>query len=109
MIEKFTDAAIVKGLLNNTSFSITSPILPETRKIITNVEDFHFEDFDGFVQFLRKSPVRLRYRKRKTAEKLVEESAEEGYELTAQIEALEAQIDAAKKTPWMNNKAIITI
>ncbi|MCB9054202.1 MAG: S41 family peptidase, partial [Lewinellaceae bacterium] len=54
MIDKFTDAAIVQGLLEQhlifdyvTQFCLKHDSIP-------NVEEFYFQDFDGFVQFLEE-------------------------------------------------------
>ncbi|MCB0549327.1 MAG: S41 family peptidase [Phaeodactylibacter sp.] len=108
MIDKFTDAAIVKGLLEqHLIFDYVTQFCLQHEKI-TNVEDFHFEDFDGFVQFLENRQFDYDTESEKLLKKLVEESTEEGYELTAQIQALEAKIDADKKDALLDNKAIIT-
>ena len=108
MIEKFTDADIVKGLLEQhlifdyvTQYCLKHDSIP-------GVKDFHFEDFAGFVQFLGNREFDYDTESEKLLKKLMEESTEEGYELTAQVEALENQIDAAKKDALMNNKAVIT-
>ncbi|MCB0559177.1 MAG: PDZ domain-containing protein [Lewinellaceae bacterium] len=107
MIEKFTDADIVKGLLEqHLIFDYVTQFCLK-HDSISNVKDFHFEDFAGFVQFLENNQFDYDTESEKLLKKLVEESAEEGYELTAQVDALEAQIDAAKKDALMNNKAII--
>ncbi len=107
MIDKFTDAAIVKGLLEQhlifdyvTEFCLKHDSIPP-------VEDFRFEDYDGFVQFLETRKFDYDTESEKLLKKLVEESAEEGYELEAQIKALEAKIDADKKDALMDNKAVI--
>ncbi|MCB9037529.1 MAG: S41 family peptidase [Lewinellaceae bacterium] len=108
MIDKFTDAAIVQGLLEQhlifdyvTQFCLKHDSIP-------NVEEFYFQDFDGFVQFLEERQFDYDTESEKLLKQLVEESTEEGYELQAQIDALEAKIDADKKDAVRNNKEIIT-
>ena len=108
MIDKFTDAAIVRGLLEQhiifdyaTQFCLKHDSIP-------NVEEFYFQDFDGFVQFLEERQFDYDTESEKLLKQLVEESTEEGYELQAQIDALEAKIDADKKDAVRNNKEIIT-
>ena len=108
MIDKFTDAAIVQGLLEQhlifdyvTQFCLKHDSIP-------NVEEFYFQDFDGFVQFLEERQFDYDTESEKLLKQLVEESTEEGYELQAQIDALEAKIDADKKDAVMNNKEVIT-
>lgn len=108
MIDKFTDAAIVQGLLEQhlifdyvTQFCLKHDSIP-------NVEEFYFQDFDGFVQFLEERQFDYDTESEKLLKQLVEESTEEGYELQAQIDALEAKIDADKIDAVRNNKEIIT-
>jgi len=108
MIEKFTDAAIVKGLLEqNLVFDYVTQFCLE-HDSIPPVEAFRFTDYDGFVRFLETRKFDYDTESEKLLKKLLEESTEEGYELHAQVSALEAQIDASKKDALNKNKAVIT-
>ncbi len=108
VIEKFTDAAIVKGLLEqNLVFDYVTQFCLE-HDSIPPVEDFRFKDYDGFVQFLETRKFDYDTESEKLLKKLLEESTEEGYELNDQVSALEAQIDTSKKDALNKNKAAIT-
>ena len=107
MIDRFTDAAIVQGLLEQhlifdyvTQFCLKHDSIPA-------VEEFRFKDFDGFVQFLSERQFEYDTESEKLLKQLMEESAEEGYELTAQIDALKAKIASDKKDALMDNKDVI--
>ncbi|MCB9293121.1 MAG: S41 family peptidase [Lewinellaceae bacterium] len=107
MIDRFTDAAIVQGLLEQhlifdyvTQFCLKHDSIP-------SVEEFRFKDFDGFVQFLSERQFEYDTESEKLLKQLMEESAEEGYELTAQIDALKAKIASDKKDALMDNKDVI--
>ncbi|MCO6478108.1 MAG: S41 family peptidase [Phaeodactylibacter sp.] len=107
MIDKFTDAAIVRGLLEqHLIFDYVTQFCLK-HDSISPVEAFRFEDYADFVQFLENRQFDYDTESEKLLKKLVEESTEEGYELDAQINALEAKIDADKKDALMDNKAVI--
>ncbi|MCO6491654.1 MAG: S41 family peptidase [Phaeodactylibacter sp.] len=107
MIDRFTDAAIVQGLLEQhlifdyvTQFCLKHDSIP-------GVEEFRFKDFDGFVRFLSERQFEYDTESEKLLKQLVEESAEEGYELAAQIDALKAKIASDKKDALLDNKDVI--
>ncbi|MCB9267386.1 MAG: S41 family peptidase [Lewinellaceae bacterium] len=107
MIDKFTDADIIQGLLEqHLIFDYVTQFCLEHQDI-PGVEEFRFEDFDGFVKFLESREFDYDTDSEKLLKELKDESTEEGYDLTAQIEAVESSIDAAKKNALMENKAII--
>ncbi len=108
MIDKFEDEPIIRGLLEQhlifdyvTRFCLEHDSIPP-------VEDFRFDDFDGFVRFLEARKFDYDTESEKLLRKLLEKSTEEGYELTAQANVLEAEIDASKKDALIKNKALIT-
>jgi carboxyl-terminal processing protease len=97
IIDELSDAAIVKGLLEQHLIFdyVTQYCL--TRDSIEAVEDFHFDDFDDFVSFLDNKDFHYNTESEKLLDKLQNKSKTEGYDLSRSIEDLKAQIEASKK------------
>lgn len=109
-IEKFTDAAIIKGLLDqHLIFDYVTQFCLKHDSIAA-VEDFRFTDFDGFVQYLAENTFEYDTESEQLLGELQETSTREGFELKSQIEQLEAQIEASRKDALARNeKAIIDL
>lgn len=97
IIDELSDAAIVKGLLEQHLIFdyVTQYCL--TKDSIDTVEDFHFDDFNGFVNFLDNKDFHYNTDSEKLLNKLQKKSKTEGYDLTESIESLKAQIEVSKK------------
>ena len=65
---------------------------------ISNVSEFHFEDFDQFVQFVEERGFNYETESEKLVKKLQAKAAEEQLDVTEDLEKMEAKILAAKRT-----------
>ncbi len=107
-VEKFTDAAIIQGLLGqNLIFDYVTQFCLENESI-AEVEEFRFQDFDGFVKFLEARQFDYDTETEKELKELQAISTKEGYELSTNLQALDEAIDASKKNALQANEATIT-
>ena len=108
IIDELSDAAIVKGLLQQHLIFdyVTQYCLKHDS--IDNVEDFHFTEFDAFVNFLGNKDFHYDTDSEKLLKKLDKKSSEEGYNLTSQIDELKANIEASKKDALVKHQKEIT-
>ncbi len=107
-IKKFTDAGIVKSLIDQ--HLIFDFVTAHVQGIdsIGAVEEYRFEDFDAFVAFLDAQAFDYDSESEKLLKELKETAEEEGYEIDERIAALEAEIDASKQNALQQNRDIIT-
>lgn len=108
VIDELSDAAIVKGLLEQHLIFdyVTQYCLKHDS--IDKVEDFHFTEFDTFVDFLGNKDFHYDTDSEKLLKKLDKKSMEEGYNLTNQINELKANIEASKKNALVKHQKEIT-
>lgn len=60
---------------------------------IDSVADFRFQDWDKFVGFLQRGDFEYTSKAEKALEKALEAAKEEGYDVTAQLTAVQKQVD----------------
>ena len=108
VIDELSDAAIVKGLLEqHLIFDYVTQYCLKYDSI-NKVEDFHFTEFDAFVDFLGNKDFHYDTDSEKLLKKLDKKSMEEGYNLTNQINELKANIEASKKNALVKHQKEIT-
>lgn len=107
IVDELSDAAIVKGLLEqHLIFDYVTQFCLK-RDSIADIEQFHFTDFTGFVDFLDNKNFKYDTGSEKLLKKLRKKSKEEGYDLNASIKALEQQIERSKKDALQAHEAEI--
>jgi len=107
MVEKFTDAGIVKSLLDQHLIFDYVTMYCQGKDSIAPVEDFRFTAFDDFVDFLNRQSFEYDSKSEKLLKKLQETSEEEGYELDERIAALEEAIETSKQDALQENEEVI--
>jgi len=107
MVEKFTDAGIVKSLLDQHLIFDYVTMYCQGKDSIGPVEDFRFTAFDDFVDFLNRQSFEYDSKSEKLLKKLQETSEEEGYELDERIAALEEAIETSKQDALQENEEVI--
>ena len=75
---------------------------------LESYEDFHFTQWDDFVQFLSKQNFEYDTDSEQLLKQLKEQSKEDGYIGEADLKALEDKIIEAKKADLNKNKALVT-
>lgn len=99
VLEKISDDAIIKALVDQDLLFKYATEFCQSNPAPTNIEDFHFRDFDGFVTFLKEMDFRFETESEQLLRRLEKTADEEGYkQLSADIEALRNQIQEEKKT-----------
>jgi len=74
---------------------------------IVAVEDFHFEDWNGFEKFLTTKEFNYDSKSEVLLKDLKAQAAKDGYSLDQEIESLQGKITAAKANDLANNKELI--
>ena len=64
---------------------------------IAEVNDFHFDDFEGFIQYLEKRKFDGETESDKELKALIAKSKKENYNLSAELSALESRLASVKK------------
>lgn len=64
---------------------------------IAEIKDFHFTDFEGFLQYLEKRKFEGETESDKKLQALLAEAKKEKFDLSAEAKVLEAKLSAAKK------------
>ena len=107
IVDELSDAAIVKGLIQqHVIFDYVTQFCLQ-HDSIGAVQDFNFEQFDEFVTFIESKDFSYNTDSEKLIKKLEKESKTEGYDLSSQIQALRSEIESSKKNALVKNKAII--
>ena len=107
IIDELSDAAIVKGLIQqHVIFDYVTQFCLQ-HDSIGAVQDFNFEQFDEFVTFIEGKDFSYNTDSEKLIKKLEKESKKEGYDLSSQIQALRSEIESSKKNALVKNKDII--
>lgn len=75
---------------------------------VKSLEDFHFTDWNDFIQFLTKQNYDFDTDTEQLLKNMKEKSKEDGYLSLADIQALESKINAAKKADIDKHKDVIT-
>lgn len=96
-IKKPTEEGILKSLMkDHLIFDYVSNYCAENPEIAA-VEDFHFEDFEGFLSFLENRNFEYESETEIMLQKLMVKSTTEGINLDDNIQAIQRQIEAAKR------------
>jgi len=74
---------------------------------IPSVEDFHFSEWDGFLQYLYENHFYYDTKSEQVLEKFKKQAKQDGYQLESDIEAIKAKIIAAKKDNLEKHKDAI--
>lgn len=91
------ESAIIKSLMRqNIIFDFVTDFCLKNESIAT-IEDYHFEAYDDFLQFLNGQSFAYDSESERLLKKLKKESSQEGFELTSEIESLEKKIVTAKE------------
>ena len=75
---------------------------------VKTLDDFHFTQWDDFVQFLEKQNFDYDTNSEKLLKDLKEQSKEDGYISETDIKVLESKINEAKKTDLNKHKELVT-
>ncbi|WP_246144255.1 S41 family peptidase [Neolewinella aurantiaca] len=99
--------AITKGLLEeHVIFDFVNEWVT-SHPTIDSVADFRFTDWDKFVGFLQKGDYEYTSKAEKALEKALEATKEEGYDISAQLKAIQAQVDKEQLEAIQSYKAEI--
>ena len=74
---------------------------------IPSVDEFRFTDWADFISYLKKRDFKYDTESERLLEKLRQESRESAYLTAADVDALEAKIEAAKKQDLETNREVI--
>lgn len=86
--------AITKGLLEeHIIFDFVNEWVT-SRPTIDSVADFRFQDWDKFLGFLQRGDYEYTSKAEKALEKALVATREEGYDISAALKAIQAQVDA---------------
>jgi len=90
--------AITQGLLDeHVIFDFVNGWVAE-HPSIDSVADFRFQDWDKFEAFLQQGDFEYTSKAEKALEKAVAQAKEEGYDIAAQLAAIQAQVDKEQLT-----------
>lgn len=71
---------------------------------IDSVADFHFKDWDGFMSFLQRGDFEYTSKAEKALAKAKEQAEEEGFDISSQLAAIEAQVEKEQLATIQNYK-----
>lgn len=107
VLNEDTDAAVVQGLLrDNYIFDYVTQYCLKNKEIAT-VENFEFNDFEGFLKFLDEKNFSYHSNSEKLLDKLKMTSETEGYTISTDIENLKTAIENTKKNEINEYKKVI--
>lgn len=96
-MDKLSDNAILKALLDQnlifeyvTNYCLEHPEAPA-------IDDFHFDDVDGFVAFLQEKDFSFKTESERLINKLNATASKEGFSMDSQIDQLKQQMQADKR------------
>lgn len=75
---------------------------------IETIEDFHFTDFNAFVDFLQTNKDKFEVDSEKTLENLGKKATKDGFDLAGELSALKNKMNTAKSAEVLRYKAEIT-
>lgn len=108
VVEKFTDASIVKSLIDqHLIFDFATEYFLGVDSVAA-VEDYRFEDFQAFVDYLDTRAFQYDTESEKLLKKLQKVSTKDGYDLANEIQSLQQNIQTSKKDALQKNQKIIT-
>ncbi|MEZ5041099.1 MAG: S41 family peptidase [Saprospiraceae bacterium] len=106
-IDPHGESAIMKSLMRqNIIFDYVTEFCLK-HETIAAINDYHFEDYDGFIQFLNGRSFEYDSESEKLLKKLKMESEKEGFQLTSDIDVLEKKIEGAKEDELKKYKEAI--
>ncbi|MFT4687699.1 MAG: carboxyl-terminal processing protease [Neolewinella sp.] len=99
--------AITKGLLEeHVIFDFVNEWVT-SHVTIDSVSEFRFQDWDKFLGFLQRGDYEYTSKAEKAIEKAIEAIKEEGYDISAALEAIQAQVDTEQLAAIQSYKAEI--
>ncbi len=99
--------AITKGLLEeHVIFDFVNEWVT-SHVTIDSVSEFRFQDWDKFLGFLQRGDYEYTSKAEKAIEKAIEVIKEEGYDISAALEAIQAQVDTEQLAAIQSYKAEI--
>lgn len=106
-IDPHGESAIMKSLMRqNIIFDYVTDFCIK-HETIAEINDYHFEDYDGFIQFLNGRSFEYDSESEKLLKKLKMESEKEGFLLASDIDVLEKKIEGAKEDELKKYKEVI--
>ncbi|NRA49304.1 MAG: S41 family peptidase [Phaeodactylibacter sp.] len=107
MVEKYTDASIVKSLIDqHLIFDFVTAHFSSVDSVVA-VEEYQFDDFQAFVDYLDTRSFQYDTESEKLLKKLVKAGKNDGYDLKAEIATIQEGIKSSKKDALQRNEAII--
>ena len=92
-LEVLGGKAITQGLLEeHVIFDFVNEWVTD-HPTIDSVADFRFQDWDRFVDFLQRGDYEYTSKAEKALDKAMTQAKEEGYDITAQLEAIQQQVE----------------
>ena len=103
-IKKPTEEGILKSLIEeNLVFDYVTEYCAK-HKEIPEVRDFHFDDFEGFLSFLKTRNFEYESETERMLQKLVVKSTADGFKIGNELQRLQGQIEVAKQDELEANK-----
>lgn len=103
-IKKPTEEGILKSLMeDHLIFDYVSKFCAENPEIAA-VEDFHFQDFAGFLAFLKERNFEYESQTEIMLQKLMVKSTAEGVDLTSSIQEIQQKVENAKQDELQAHK-----
>lgn len=103
-VKKPTEEGILKSLIDqNLIFDYVTEFCSKKEEI-AEVEDFHFQDFDGFLGFLKQRNFEYESETERLLQKLLAKSEKDGFELESNIQDIQKQIEAAKQNELQRHR-----
>lgn len=100
-LDKLSDDAIIKGLLEqDLIFKYVTQYFSE-KDIPESIEEYHFRDFDNFVAFLEQMDFSFETESERLLRKLQTTAEKEGYSMNTDIESLHSKIQQEKEAAVM--------
>lgn len=100
-LDKLSDDAIIKGLLEqDLIFKYVTQYFSE-KDIPESIEEYHFRDFDNFVAFLEQMDFSFETESERLLHKLQTTAEKEGYSMNTDIESLHSKIQQEKEAAVM--------
>lgn len=99
--------AITQGLLDEFVIFDYVNEWVTTHNAIDSVADFRFQDWDKFIGFLQRGDYEYTSKAEKALKSAMDKAKEEGYDITAQLEAVQAQVEQEQMEAIQSYKAEI--
>lgn len=103
-LEVLGGKAITQGLLDEfVIFDFVNDWVT-SHETIDSVADFRFQDWDKFIGFLQRADYEYSSKAEKAIQTALDQAKEEGYDITAQLEAVQAEVEREQMAAIQNYK-----